>query len=212
MPEPQGPGWNDSIGSVTPVSQHGHGLQNYWNLPLGILGNFLIIYVELIVQQLCEIRLFAGSLVNLLQKAVSHFSAELTALIEQQFEGSQLKFGRAVGIDQSMVSRQCAGLSLPDRATIHRLTQALTEFQLIPLVVAYLQDHCPMSIRNKLSIHPAAPMEALASVENLQIDIGALSVRQRRIVRELLAMITADPEATAFLAAVLKFSDRPADE
>jgi hypothetical protein len=55
-------------------------------------------------------------------------------------------------------------------------------------------------------------MEALASVENLQIDIGALSVRQRRIVRELLAMITADPEATAFLAAVLKFSDRPADE
>lgn len=69
-----------------------------------------------------------------------------------------------------------------------------------------------MSIRNKLSILPVVPIEALASVENLQIDIGALSVRQRRIVRELLAMITADPEATAFLAAVLKFSDRPADE
>ena len=149
---------------------------------------------------------------SLLQKGVSYFSAELTALIEQQFEGSQLKFGRAVGIDQSMVSRQCAGLSLPDRATIHRLSQALTEFQVIPLVVAYLQDHCPISIRNKLSIHPAAPMAASGSVEKLQIDIGAFSVRQRGIIRELLAMITADPEATAFLAAVLKFSDRPADQ
>jgi len=187
-------------------------LQNYRASLLEILGNFLIICVALIVRQLCEIRLFAEYRVNLIQKAVSHFSAELTALIEQQFEGSQLKFGRAVGIDQSMVSRQCAGLSLPDRATIHRLSQALTEFQVIPLVVAYLQDHCPISIRNKLSIHPAAPMAASGSVEKLQIDIGAFSVRQRGIIRELLAMITADPEATAFLAAVLKFSDRPADQ
>ena len=175
------------------------------------LGNSLITYVELIVRQLCEIHLFAEDWVALLQKGVSYFSAELTALIEQQFEGSQLKFGRAVGIDQSMVSRQCAGLSLPDRATIHRLTQALTEFQVIPLVVAYLQDHCPMSIRDKVSIHSVAPIEASASVENLRIDIGSLSLLQRGIVRELLAMITADPEATAFLAAVLKFSDRGSD-
>ena len=198
--------------SVLPVYRWWWRLQNYRASLSGILGKFLIICVVLIVRQLCEIRLFAEYRVNLLQTAVSHFSAELTALIEQQFEGSQLKFGRAVGIDQSMVSRQCAGLSLPDRATIHRLSQALTEFQVIPLVVAYLQDHCPISIRNKLSIHPAAPMAASGSVEKLQIDIGAFSVRQRGIIRELLAMITADPEATAFLAAVLKFSDRPADQ
>jgi len=198
--------------SVLPVYRRWWRLQNYWASLLGILGNLLIICVVLILRQLCETRLFAEGLVSLLQKGVSYFSAELTALIEQQFEGSQLKFGRAVGIDQSMVSRQCAGLSLPDRATIHRLSQALTEFQVIPLVVAYLQDHCPISIRNKLSIHPAAPMAASGSVEKLQIDIGAFSVRQRGIIRELLAMITADPEATAFLAAVLKFSDRPADQ
>ncbi len=204
-------GWNESSGSVLPIHQWWQRLQNHWTSLSGRLGNFLIISVELIVRQLCETHLFAEYWVTLLNKGVSYFSAELTALIEDQFEGSQLKFGRAVGIDQSMVSRQCAGLSLPDRATIQRLSHALTEFQLIPLVVAYLQDHCPMSIRSKLLIHPAAPIDALASVENLRIDIGSLSLRQREIIRELLAMITTDPGATAFLEAVLKFSDRRAD-
>lgn len=140
---------------------------------------------------------------------VSHFSAELAALIERQFEGSQLKFGRAVGIDQSMVSRQCAGLSLPDRATVQKLTQALSDTQSIPLVVAYLRDHCPASLRARVSIR-AKPHAAKARPgEALKIDLSRFPDTQRTLIRQFVDIVVTDPRATAFLSAALKFMGSP---
>lgn len=136
---------------------------------------------------------------------MSYFSAELAALIERRFGGSQLKFGRAVGIDQSVVSRQCAGLALPDRVTVQRLTQALSETQSIPLVVAYLQDHCPVSLRPKVAISSRAPLAQQLAVDALQLDLSQYSVRQRSLIRQLTMWVASDPNAMVFLASVLKF-------
>lgn len=137
---------------------------------------------------------------------VSHFSAELAALIDRQFEGSQLKFGRAVGIDQSMVSRQCAGLSLPDRATVQRLTQALSDTQSIPLVVAYLRDHCPASLRSRVSIRAKLHPAKMRPGEGLKIDLARFPDAQRTLIRQFVDIVMADPRATAFLSAALKFA------
>ncbi len=136
---------------------------------------------------------------------MSYFSAELAALIERRFGGSQLKFGRAVGIDQSVVSRQCAGLAMPDRATVQRLTQALSETQSIPLVVAYLQDHCPASLRSKVAISPRVPSAQPRAAEALQLDLSQYSVRQRSLIRQLMMLVASDPHSMGFLTSVLKF-------
>ncbi|MFM8877875.1 MAG: hypothetical protein ACKOKG_01875, partial [Verrucomicrobiota bacterium] len=143
---------------------------------------------------------------------VSHFSAELAALIERQFEGSQLKFGRAVGIDQSMVSRQCAGVSLPDRATVQRFTRALSETQSIPLVVAYLRDHCPESLRSQICIRAKSPAAKARAGESLKIDLAGLPTRQRTLIRQFTDLMVSDPRATAFLSAALRFVNEPGVE
>lgn len=140
---------------------------------------------------------------------MSYFSAELAALIERRFGGSQLKFGRAVGIDQSVVSRQCAGLALPDRVTVQRLTQALSETQSIPLVVAYLQDHCPVSLRPKVAISSRVPLAQQLAVDALQLDLAQYSVRQRWLIQQLTLLVASDPHSMAFLASVLKFIRPP---
>ncbi|MEY2787013.1 MAG: hypothetical protein RLZZ34_156, partial [Verrucomicrobiota bacterium] len=111
--------------SAWPVSVRCHGPTGGWVLSDPGQG--------MTRKQLCERRWFAGDAPSCHKIVVSHFSAELAALIQREFEGSQLKFGRVTGIDQSMVSRQCAGVSLPDRATIGRVTRALPESQSIPL-------------------------------------------------------------------------------
>jgi transcriptional regulator with XRE-family HTH domain len=160
------------------------------------------------LQQLCELRLFAGSRQTCHRIAVSYFSEELASLIDRQFEGSQLKFGRAVGVDQSMVSRQCAGLSMPDRATVHRLAKALSETQAIPLVVAYLQDHCPLQLRSKVVIQARPQLGKSRSGDSLKIDLARFTTRQRSLIREFMDIVVADPGATSFLEALLKFRDQ----
>jgi len=144
---------------------------------------------------------------NLSQIGVSYFSEEMASLIDRQFEGSQLKFGRAVGIDQSMVSRQCAGLSMPDRATVHRLARALSETQAIPLVVAYLQDLCPLELRPKVAIQAKPQSGKSKSDSGLKIDLARFTTRQRSLIREFMDIVMTDPQATSFLEALLKFRD-----
>lgn len=133
---------------------------------------------------------------------------EMVSLIDRQFEGSQLKFGRAVGIDQSMVSRQCAGLSMPDRATVHRLARALSETQAIPLVVAYLQDHCPSELRPKVAIQAKPQLGKSKSEDGLKIDLARFTTRQRALIRELIDIVMTDPRAISFFEALLKFRDQ----
>jgi hypothetical protein len=154
---------------------------------------------------LCETRWFAEDAPSCHKIVVSHFSAELAALIQREFEGSQLKFGRAVGVDQSMVSRQCAGVSLPDRATIGRVTLALPESQSIPLVVAYLLDHCPASLRKRVRVQAGARGEQQGAAEGLRIDLVRLTTRQRDLIRQLADLVVADPRASDLLSALLKF-------
>lgn len=139
---------------------------------------------------------------------MSYFSVEMASLIDRQFEGSQLKFGRAVGIDQSMVSRQCAGLSMPDRATVHRLARALSEAQAIPLVVAYLQDLCPLELRLKVAIQAKPHLGMPKSEGGLVIDLARFTTRQRSMIHEFMDIVMTDPGATSFLEALLKFRDR----
>ena len=140
---------------------------------------------------------------------VSHFSAELAGLIERKYGGSQLNFGRSVGIDQSIVSRQCAGVSLPDRSTVRRLALSLSETQAIPLVVAYLHDLCPAPLKPKLAIRAISNAGLSCSAESLQVDLARFSARQRNLIRELLDLLATDPKASAFLSAVLAFIRRP---
>lgn len=183
--------------SAWPVSVRCHGPTGGWVLSDPGQG--------MTRKQLCERRWFAGDAPSCHKIVVSHFSAELAALIQREFEGSQLKFGRVTGIDQSMVSRQCAGVSLPDRATIGRVTRALPESQSIPLVVAYLLDHCPVSLRTRVRVQAGARGAQQRATEGLRIDLGRLTTRQRDLIRQLADLVVADPGASDLLSAFLKF-------
>jgi hypothetical protein len=138
---------------------------------------------------------------------VSFFSAQLSTLIDQDFDGSQLKFGRAVGIDQSMVSRQCAGLSLPDRATVDRLAKMLSETQAIPLVVAYLQDHCSLPLRPQLVIRAKPQLGKVKASENLKIDLARFPTHQRALIQGFVNIVTTDARATELMGSLIKFCD-----
>lgn len=148
-------------------------------------------------------------LAAVIRKVVSHFSVELAELIKRKYGGSQLKFGRSVGIDQSIISRQCAGVSLPDRTTVRRLAHSLSETQAIPLVVAYLQDLCPATLRTQVAVQALSQTGRSRSAESLQVDLSRFSVRQRTLIRELLELLATDPRSAGFLAAVLGFVRRP---
>jgi len=104
-----------------------------------------------------------------------------------------------------MVSRQCAGVSLPDRATVQKFTQALSDTQSIPLVVAYLQDHCPVPLRSKVSIRARMAVPKTRPGEGLKLDLARFPPPQRTLIRQFVDIVVADPRATAFLSAALKF-------
>ena len=138
---------------------------------------------------------------------VSYFSAELSALIDRDFGGSQLKFGRTVGIDQSMVSRQCAGLSMPDRATVDRFEKTLSQTQAIPLVVAYLQDHCPLPLRPQVVIRAKPQSGKVKASENLKIDLARFPTQQRALIQGFVNIVTTDARAAELMGSLIKFCD-----
>ena len=138
---------------------------------------------------------------------VSYFSAELSALIDRDFGGSQLKFGRTVGIDQSMVSRQCAGLSMPDRATVDRFEKTLSQTQAIPLVVAYLQDHCPLPLRPQVVIRAKLPSGKAQARENMKIDLARFPTHQSALIQGIVNIVTTDARAAELIDSLIKFCD-----
>ena len=138
---------------------------------------------------------------------VSYFSAELSALIDRDFGGSQLKFGRTVGIDQSMVSRQCAGLSMPDRATVDRFEKTLSQTQAIPLVVAYLQDHCPLPLRPQVVIRAKLPSGKAQARENMKIDLARFPTHQSALIQGIVNIVTTDARAAKLMGSLIKLCD-----
>jgi hypothetical protein len=145
---------------------------------------------------------------NLTKDDVSFFSAELLALIDRDFDGSQLKFIKAVGIDQSMVSRHCAGLLIPGSSTIDRLAKTLSVTQALPLVVAYLQDHCPSHLRSQVVVR-AKPQSGQVQVkENLKIDLAKFPMHQRTVIQGFINIVTTDSRATELINILIKFYEK----
>lgn len=141
-------------------------------------------------------------------KSVSYFSAELIALIDRDFDGSQLKFIGAVGIDQSMVSRHCAGLLIPGSSTIDRLAKTLSVTQALPLVVGYLQDHCPLHLRPQVEIR-AKPQSGKVQVkENLKIDLAKFPMHQRTVIQGFINIVTTDSRAAELGNILIKYYDK----
>ncbi len=145
---------------------------------------------------------------NMGHNAVSYFSAELLALINRDFDGSQLKFIRAVGIDQSMVSRQCAGLIIPGRSTVDRLAKMLSETQAIPLVVAYLQDNCPLHLRPQVVIRAKPQSGKVPVKENLKIDLARFPTHQRAVIQGFVDIVTTDAKAAELTDILVNFYKR----
>ena len=107
-----------------------------------------------------------------------------------------------------MVSRQCAGLSMPDRATVDRFEKTLSQTQAIPLVVAYLQDHCPLPLRPQVVIRAKPQSGKLPANENLKIDLARFPTHQRALIRGIVDVVVTDPQATQFLESLLKFCNQ----
>jgi hypothetical protein len=106
------------------------------------------------------------------------------------------------------VSRQCAGLSLPDRATVDRLAKMLSETQAIPLVVAYLQDHCPSHLRPQVVVR-AKPQSGQVQVkENLKIDLAKFPMHQRTVIQGFITIVTTDSRATELIDILIKFYEK----
>lgn len=97
---------------------------------------------------------------------------------------------------------------MPDRATVDRLAKALSETQAIPLVVAYLRDHCPLELRPKVVIQAKPQLDKSRPGDSLKIDLARFPTRQRSLIREFVDIVIADPRATSFLEALLKFRDQ----
>lgn len=130
------------------------------------------------------------------------------ALIDRDFDGSQLKFIKAVGIDQSMVSRHCSGLLIPGSSTIDRLAKTLSVTQALPLVVGYLQDHCPLHLRPQVEIR-AKPQSGKVQVkENLKIDLAKFPMHQRTVIQGFINIVTTDSRAAELGDILIKFYDK----
>ncbi len=97
---------------------------------------------------------------------------------------------------------------MPDRATIHRLARALPETQMTPLVVAYLQDLCPLEFRSKVVIRVKSKLGKTGFDISLKIDLEMLTGRQRALIREFMRIVAMEPQAVSFLEALLKFLDQ----
>ena len=137
-------------------------------------------------------------------KNIIYFSDELLALIDRDFDGSQVKFVRTVGVDQSLVSRHCAGLLIPSSSTINRLAETLSATQALPLVVAYLQDHCPLHLRSQVEIR-AKPQSGKVQVkENLKIDLARFPTHQRVVIQGFIDIVTTDSRIAELVSVLIK--------
>ena len=97
---------------------------------------------------------------------------------------------------------------MPDRATVDRFEKTLTETQAIPLVVACLQDHCPLQLRPQVVIRPKPQSGKLPANENLKIDLARFPTHQRALIRGIVDVVVTDPQATQFLESLLKFCNQ----
>ena len=96
---------------------------------------------------------------------------------------------------------------MPEYLGLYRLARALSETQAIPLVVAYLQDLCPLELRPKVAIQAKPQLGKSKSEGGLTIDLARFNTRQRSLIREFMDIVMTDPQATSFLEALLKFRD-----
>ena len=107
-----------------------------------------------------------------------------------------------------MVSRHCAGLLIPGSSTIDRLAKTLSVTQALPLVVGYLQDHCPLHLRPQVEIR-AKPQSGKVQVkENLKIDLAKFPMHQRTVIQGFINIVTTDSRATELGDILIKYYDK----
>jgi len=104
-----------------------------------------------------------------------------------------------------MVSRHCAGLLIPSSSTINELAKTLSATQAVPLVVAYLQDHCPLHLRSQIQIQ-AKPQSGKVQVkENLKIDLARFPMHQRTVIQRFINIVTTDSRTTELMDVLIKY-------
>lgn len=142
---------------------------------------------------------------------MSFYAGALLDLIRRRFEGNQHRFSKATGIDPSMVSRQCSGISLPDSSTIRKTISGLPPADGAELVVAYLRDICPPSVRALVEINtkPKEPVKEITRTLQPLLDVSELPTRDVRIAEEMVRWIKVDPAASAFLSHALSLMRPP---
>lgn len=77
-----------------------------------------------------------------------------------------------------------------------------------PLVVAYLQDLCPLEFRSKVVIRAKPKLGKSGFDRSLKIDLEMLTERQRSLIREFMRIVVTEPHTVSFLEALLKFRDQ----
>jgi len=132
---------------------------------------------------------------------MTFFAAEMVELIKARFGGNQQRFSKATGIDPSMVSRQCSGRSMPDFATMSRIVGGIPSADAAGLVVAYLRDVCPVSVRGLVQVRVLgkAPDQQKAVDTRHLLDLSPLTPRDQELAQTVVAWMQVDPAAADFL-------------
>jgi hypothetical protein len=96
---------------------------------------------------------------------------------------------------------------MPDRATVDRFEKTLSQTQAIPLVVAYLQDHCPLPLRPQVVIRAKPPSGKAQARENMKIDLARFPTHQSALIQGIVNIVTTDARAAEFFDSLIKFCD-----
>lgn len=138
---------------------------------------------------------------------MSFFSEELTRVIKEEFAGHQLSLCRKAGISQSILSRQCAGICMPDPSTLEKILEAISPKNQGGLLKAFLIDQCPVSYRSKFKVTPNSDKTNGEGPGASQVDLSDLTPGVRKSVLTLIQHARKNPNAAEFFGATAHFLD-----
>jgi hypothetical protein len=137
---------------------------------------------------------------------MSNFSHALQSEIDASGQ-RQSDWAALSGLSQAIISRYCAGISTPDRASMDRLCAALPPATAHRLITAHLADETPPSARdhivvitNPIPIRQPSPGHA---------DIDALDAPTKKSILHIARLALTNPAAADALQSMARYLGCP---
>ena len=136
---------------------------------------------------------------------MSYFSTELVRILDEEFHGHQLRMAKRAGLSQSILSRQCSGICLPDMGTLEKLLDAVSPKARGPLLKSFLLDQCPSSYRSKFKMTTGSTKANVQTTKDCRIDLSELPPAMQRAVFLFIRQAKENPQASDFIVSTARF-------